>query len=213
MRDGDGVIASEPFVRVVLLVEHRFPAHRHLDRKVLDRDLVDSGEVFAAHLVGNPITLRHPNVDDRRVEAGLLAELTSGGFGERLTILDHTGDYVPVVVDCAVQHQELVAPLDDDRGLSGRPQSAATAACSFAVASPAGVPAGKYIGSPNTTSTLPRQPLERDASHFRSRWSSTETLPIFSFIGTTGVAPSTAMSPVPDLKGCIGPPIVSLPSG
>jgi len=102
--DRDGVVPSEPLVIVVLLVEHRFPAHRHLDREVLDSDLVDSGEVFAAHLVGNPVTLRHPSIDDRRVEAGLLAELTSGGSGERLAILDHTGDYVPVVLDCAVQH-------------------------------------------------------------------------------------------------------------
>ena len=40
-----------------------------------------------------------------------------------------------------------------------------------------------------------------------------ETLLIFSFIGTTGLPPSTAMSPAPDLNGCVGPPIVSFPSG
>jgi len=141
--DRDRISRAQPPVVIVLLVEHGLPAGRDLRCEILDRDLVDSVEVFGAHVVGHPVALPHPNVDDRRVEARLFAEFARRGFGEHLALLDDASDHVPVIVDGAMEHEVLVAASDDDRGLACRPQSAATAACSFAVASPAGVPAGK----------------------------------------------------------------------
>ena len=143
MRDGDRCGRRQPPVVVVLLVEHGFPPGRRLNREILDRDIVDADRVLAAPVVRYPIPLPHSYVHDGGVEARFLAELARGGFGERFAVLDDTGDDMPVIVDRPVEHQELVASPDDDRGLASGPQSAATAACSFAVASPAGVPAGK----------------------------------------------------------------------
>jgi len=143
MRDRDRIREAEPAVGVVLLVEHRFPASRYVHDEALYRDLIDSSEVFSPHVLRHAVALVHPNIDDLGVQAGLFAQLSRRGAGERLAFLDDSGDHVPVIVDRAVKHQEFVASADDDRGFAGGPQSAATAACSFAVASAAGVPAGK----------------------------------------------------------------------
>src|SRR2546423_7431597 len=171
MRNRDRFGGREPPGVIVLVVEHGFPIGRDLHREILDRDLVDPRQIFAAHLVGNPVALRDPYVNDSCVEAGLLAQLTRRGLRECLILLDDAGDDVPVIVDGPMKHQVQLAAADDDRRLAGCSQSAATAAWSFAVASTAEVPAGKKIGSPNTTSTSPRHPFERAASHFRSMWS------------------------------------------
>jgi hypothetical protein len=96
-----------------------------------------------AHRVRHAIRLRHLEVHDRRVEAGFLAQLAGRCLGERLAFLDDSGDDVPVPIDRAMQQQEVAAPADDDGGLARRPQSAATAAWSFAVASLMLVPLAK----------------------------------------------------------------------
>src|SRR6266568_1733870 len=169
MLDRDRIRQAEPPLGVVLLVEHRLPTHRYFHRKVLDFDLVDSGEVLAPPVVRHLVLLPDANVDDDGVEARLLAEFAPRGFGERLALLDDACDDMPVIVDRAMEHQVALVSIDDHRDLASGPQSAATAACIFAVASPAEVPAAKKMGSPKTTSTSPRHPLERAGSHARSR--------------------------------------------
>src|SRR5438309_10357271 len=110
-------------VRVGLLVEDGLPTSWHRDREVLDRDLVDSAEIFAAHLFGHAVALPHPNLRDGRIEPRLLAQLAGRGFGECLAVLDDARDDVPVILDRAVEHQEIVAWADDDRGLASGPPS------------------------------------------------------------------------------------------
>src|SRR2546430_1062860 len=138
MRERNRLRRSQPPVVVVLLVEHGFPTGRRLSREILDCDIVDAGRVLAAPVFRYPVALPHAYIHDGGAETRFLAELARRSLGERLVLFDHTGDDVPVVVDRPVEHQELVASPDDDCGLASRPQSAATAACSFAVASPAG---------------------------------------------------------------------------
>jgi hypothetical protein len=112
---------------VVLLVEHGLPASLDFHREVLDRDQVDSGEIFVPHPVGHAVALWEADIGDDLVEPGLLAQLAFGRLSERLAVLDHAGDHMPIVLDGAMEHQEVARSPDDDRDLAGSPQSAATA--------------------------------------------------------------------------------------
>src|SRR5438445_12284972 len=81
MLDRDRIRQAEPPIGVVLLVEHRLPTGRYFHRKVLDFDLVDSGEVLAPSVVRQPVALPDPDCHHERAEAWRLADFAARASG------------------------------------------------------------------------------------------------------------------------------------
>ena len=72
------------------------------------------------------VGLRLREISERRHETGLLEQLACGAVGVRLAVLDLTRTDVPEAVAHAMEDEELITPVDEDRGLAVLPRQAWT---------------------------------------------------------------------------------------